>query len=285
MKTPINLNITSEDMNRATFPKGITWDTGYVSVEDNTYFTYVTRSGKLLKYTVQKEMQEFVSFGLNSEMRSLAELAIILDFIKHEKLEDTQILKTCIGNIGGHDFEILLRLNPEQVSIKKARKFCKRILNLCTKKEKLSPENFVGVTEENRYELILITDDTQRNIKLYNSILYNPFLEENVGHDPGDCGFSITDGNALHVYTLIPRLNPYRTFSGDFGDRVDALAALAAYTAQREGITSKIKAYADPGDINSDLMKHVNELLFGKSPEEILDGLSLTWRVQSFFRY
>ena len=63
---------------------------------------------------------------------------------------------------------------------------------------------------------------------------------------------------------------------------MDALAALAAYTARREGVTGKIKAYAEPYDVNSDLLELVNDEVSEKTPSEILDNLITIWRVQSF---
>lgn len=93
MKTPITLNVTREDMNRVTFPKGITWKTECVSQKDNTGFTYVNRSGEILEYTIPKEMRHFVYFGMGTEMRELAEAAIILDVIKTRALKTIEYWK------------------------------------------------------------------------------------------------------------------------------------------------------------------------------------------------
>lgn len=282
MKNPITLNVTREDMNRVTFPKGITWKTECVSQKDNTGFTYVNRSGEILEYTIPKEMRHFVYFGMGTEMRELAEAAIILDVIKNESLKDDRILEMPLLYMSGYEFTLLNRLNPDQTTVKKARKFCKRLLRAFTNVKKLPDKELMGVTEEDWYELVFITDEAQRNVKLYNSILDNPFLGEHIGRGPDSCGFIITDGNTRHVYTLKPHLDPYDVCGGAFGDRRDALAAIAAYTARREGIKGKIKACAEPYDVNSDLMKHVNDLVSGKTPSEILDNLITIWRVQSF---
>ena len=172
---------------------------------------------------------------------------------------------------------MLNHLNPDQTTVKKARKFCKRLLRAFTNVKKLSDKEL-----EDWYELVFITDEAQRDVKLYNSILDNPFLREYIGRGPDSCGFTITDGNPHHVYTLKPHLDPYDVCGGAFGDRRYALAALAAYTARREDFTGKIKACAEPYDVNSDLLKYVNDVVSGKTPAEILEYLRLSWRVQSF---
>lgn len=282
MKTPITLNVTREDMNRVTFPKGITWKTECVSQKDNTGFTYVNRSGEILEYTIPKEMRHFVYFSMGTEMRGLAEAAIILDVIKNESLKDDRMLEMPLLYMSGYEFTLLNHINPDQTTVKKARKFCKRLLRAFTNVKKLPNKELMGVTEENWCELVFVTDEAQRNAKLYNSILDNPFLREYTGRGPDSCGFTITDGNTQHVYTLKPHLDPYDVCGGAFGDRRYALAALAAYTARREGIKEKIKAYAEPYDVNSDLMKYVNDLVSEKTPSEILDNLMTIWRVQSF---
>lgn len=282
MKTPITLNVTREDMNRVTFPKGITWKTECVSQKDNTGFTYVNRSGETLEYTIPKEMRHFVYFSMSTEMRGLAEAAIILDAIKNESLKDDQMLEMPLLYMSGYEFTLLNHLNPDQITVKKARKLCKRLLRAFTNVKKLSGEDLMGATEEDWYELVFITDEAQRNVKLYNSILDNPFLGAYTGRGPDSCGFTITDGNTQHVYTLKPHLDPYDVCGGAFGDRRYALAALAAYTARREGFTGKIKACAEPYDVNSDLLKYVNDVVSGKTPAEILEYLRLSWRVQSF---
>lgn len=146
----------------------------------------------------------------------------------------------------------------------------------------VSDEELMGMTEEDQYELVFITDEAQCNVQLYNSILDNPFLGEHIGRWPDSCGFIITDGYTRHVYTLKPHLDPYDVCGGAFGDRRDELAALAAYTARREGVTGKIKPCAEPYDVNRDLLKHVNDAVSGKTPSEILDSLMKIWRVQSF---
>ena len=282
MNTPITLKIDSEDLNRVTFPEGITWETPIIQRKNNTGFTYVNRAGEALKYTIPKAVRQFVYHQFTSEMRALAEAAIIFDVIKDENLKYTQMVETPIRSVGGHEFEILNLLESDQVTVKKARKLCKQLLRAFTKVKKLSDEDLMGKTEEDQYELVFITDEAQRNVKLYNSILDNPFLGEYTGRGPDSCGFTITDGNTQHVYTLKPHLDPYDVCGGAFGDRRDALIALAAYTARREGIEGKIKAYAEPYDVNSTLLEHVNDTVFGKTPSEILDSLMTIWRVQSF---
>lgn len=282
MNTPITLKITHEDINRVAFPEGITWETPIIQRKNNTGFTYVNRAGEALKYTIPKVIRQFVYHQFTSEMRALAEAAIIFDVIKDENLKDTQMVETPIRSVGGHEFEILNLLESDQVTVKKARKLCKHLLRAFTKVKKLSDEELMGMTEENQYELVFITDEAQRNVQLYNSILDNPFLGEYTGRGPDSCGFIITDGYTRHVYTLKPHLDPYDVCGGAFGDRRDALAALAAYTARREGVTGNIKACAEPYDINSDLLKHVNDAVSGKTPSEILDSLMTIWRVQSF---
>ena len=184
--------------------------------------------------------------------------------------------------MSGYEFTLLNHINPDQTTVKKARKFCKRLLRAFTNVKKLPNKELMGETEENWYELVFVTDEAQRNAKLYNSILDNPFLREYTGRGPDSCGFTITDGNTQHVYTLKPHLDPYDVCGGAFGDRRYALAALAAYTARREGFTGKIKACAEPYNVNSDLLKHVNDVVSGKTPAEILEYLRLSWRVQSF---
>jgi hypothetical protein len=282
MNTPITLNITREDMNRVTFPEGVTWETGITQRKNNTGFTYVNRAGEALKYTIPKTMRYFVYRQFTSEMRVLTEAAIILDVIEDEDLKDTQMMEASIESVNGYDFEIPNLLESDRVTVKKARKFCKRLLRAFTNVKKLSDKELMGETEEDWYELVFITNEAQRNAKLYNSILDNPFLGEYIGRGPDSCGFIIKDGNTRHVYTLKPHLDPYDVCGGAFGDRRDALAALAAYTARREGIKEKIKAYAEPYDVNSDLMKYVNDLVSEKTPSEILDNLMTIWRVQSF---
>lgn len=282
MNTPIIPPITREDLNRITFPEGITWKTECVVEKDNTGFTYVNRAGEILEYTIPKEMRRFVYFGMDTEMRALAEAVIILDVIKHENLKDDQILDTSILYMGGHELKLLTRLNPDQTTVKKARKFCKRLLRAFTNVRKRSTDDFMELSEEDRYEPVYFTDETLRNVKLYNSLLDNPFLGEHIGRGPEKCGFTITDGNTQHVYILKPHLDPYVTLGEAFGDRRYALAALAAYTALGYGINGKIKAYAEAYDVNSDLLKHVNDVVSEKTPDEILDNLSLMWRVQSF---
>lgn len=282
MNAPITLNITREDMNRVTFPEDITWKTECVRQTDNTGFTYVNRSGEILEYTIPKEMRHFVYFSLGTEMRGLAEAAIILDVIKNEGLKNDQILEMPLLYMSGYEFTLLNHLNPDQTTVKKARKFCKRLLRAFTNMKKRSTDDFMELTEEDRYEPVYFTEETLRNVKLYNSLLDNPFLGEYIGRGPEKCGFTIKDGNTRHIYTLKPHFDPYVTLGEAFGDRRYALAALAAYTARSAGINGKIKAYAEIYDVNSDLMKHVNDLVSGKSPDEILNNLSLMWRVQSF---
>ena len=281
MNTSITLKIDSEDLNRVTFPEGITWETPIIQRKNNTGFTYVNRAGEALKYTIPKAVRQFVYHQFTSEMRALAEAAIIFDVIKDENLKDTQMVETPIRSVGGHEFEILNLLESDQVTVKKARKLCKQLLRAFTKVKKLSDEDLMGKTEEDQYELVFITDEAQRNVKLYNSILDNPFLGEYTGRGPDSCGFTITDGYTRHVYTLKPHLDPYDVCGGAFGDRRDALAALAAYTACRKGVTGKIKACAEPYDVNCDLLKHVNDVVSGKTSSEILDSLMKIWRVQS----
>lgn len=282
MKTPITLDITREDMNRVTFPEGITWETMIIQRKDNTGFTYVNRAGEVLKYKIPKVVRQFVYHQFTSEMRALAEAAIVLDVIKDENLKNTQMVETPIRSVSGHEFEILNLLESDQVTVKKARKLCKHLLRAFTNVKKLSGEELMGMTEEDQYELVFITDEAQRNVQLYNSILDNPFLGEYTGRGPDSCGFIITDGYTRHVYTLKPHLDPYDVCGGAFGDRRYALAALAAYTARREGVTGKIKACAEPYDVNSDLLKHVNDVVSEKTPAEILEDLRAIWRVQSF---
>lgn len=282
MKTPITLDITREDMNRVTFPEGITWETMIIQRKDNTGFTYVNRAGEVLKYKIPKVVRQFVYHQFTSEMRALAEAAIVLDVIKDENLKNTQMVETPIRSVSGHEFEILNLLESDQVTVKKARKLCKHLLRAFTNVKKLSGEELMGMTEEDQYELVFITDEAQRNVQLYNSILDNPFLGEYTGRGPDSCGFIITDGYTRHVYTLKPHLDPYDVCGGAFGDRRYALAALAAYTARREGVTGKIKACAEPYDVNSDLLKHVNDVVSEKTLAEILEDLRAIWRVQSF---
>lgn len=276
MSTPIKLNITREDLNRVTFPESTAWETTMINRDNNTGFTYVNREGEALKYTIPKTMRRFV-YRFNAEMRTLAEAAIVLDVIKDENLKDTQMVETSIRGVGGYDFEILNLLESDRVTVKKVRKFCKRLLRAFTNVKKLSDKEL-----EDWYELVFITDEAQRNARLYNSIPDNPFLREYTGRGPDSCGFTITDGNTQHVYTLKPHLDPYDVCGGAFGDRRYALAALAAYTARREGFTGKIKACAEPYDVNSDLLKYVNDVVSGKTPAEILEYLRLSWRVHSF---
>lgn len=171
MKTPITLNVTREDMNRVTFPKGITWKTECVSQKDNTGFTYVNRSGEILEYTIPKEMRHFVYFSMGTEMRGLAEAAIILDVIKNESLKDDRMLEMPLLYMSGYEFTLLNHINPDQTTVKKARKFCKRLLRAFTNVKKLPNKELMGVTEENWCELVFVTDEAQRNAKLYNSII------------------------------------------------------------------------------------------------------------------
>ena len=282
MNTPITLKIDSEDLNRVTFPEGITWETPIIQRKNNTGFTYVNRAGEALKYTIPKAVRQFVYHQFTSEMRALAEAAIIFDVIKDENLKDTQMVETPIRSVGGHEFEILNLLESDQVTVKKARKLCKQLLRAFTKVKKLSDEELMGVAEEDRYEPVLLTDETLCNVKLYSSFLDHPFLGEHIGRGPEKCGFTIKEGNTRHIYTLKPHLDPYLTLGEAFGDRRYALAALVAYTARSAGINGKIEAHAEIYDVNSDLMKHVNDVVSGKTPEEILDNLSFMWRVQSF---
>lgn len=147
MKTPITLNVTREDMNRVTFPKGITWKTECVSQKDNTGFTYVNRSGEILEYTIPKEMRHFVYFSMGTEMRGLAEAAIILDVIKNESLKDDRMLEMPLLYMSGYEFTLLNHINPDQTTVKKARKFCKRLLRAFTNVKKLPNKELMGVTE------------------------------------------------------------------------------------------------------------------------------------------
>lgn len=182
-------------MNRVTFPEGITWKTECVHQKDNTGFTYVNRSGEILEYTIPKEMRHFVYFSLGTEMRGLAEAAIILDVIKNESLEDDQMLEMPLLYMSGYEFTLLNYLNPDQTTVKKARKFCKRLLRAFTSVKKVSADDFMELSEEDRYEPVLFTDETLRNVKLYGSYLDNPFLGEHIGRGPEKCGFTIKDGN------------------------------------------------------------------------------------------
>lgn len=282
MKTPITLNITRADTDRVTFPVGVTWTKKRIYCNDNTGFTYTNRAGETIEYTIPEEMQNFVYFGFHTQMRALAEAVIILDVIKHENLDDTQLVDTPLMRWGGHEFELLNNLSLEQKTVKKAHNLCKRLLRAFTNVKKLSDGDLTEVTEENQYESVLITDETQRNIKLYDCTLDNPFLRENIGRSIDSCGFTIADGNTRHVYTLQPHLLPYDVCGRAFGDRRYALAALVAYTARRSGVNNEIEAYAEAENINSTLLRYVNDVVSGETPAEILDRLRLSWRVQSF---
>lgn len=282
MNTPITLNITRSDADRVTFPTGVHWNRERIHRNDNTGFTYTNRAGETIEYTIPEEMQNFVYFGFHTQMRALAEAAIILDAIKHENLEDAQLVDTPLMCWGGHEFELLNNLSLEQKTVKKARNFCKRLLRAFTNVKKLSGGDHTEVTEETRYEPVLITEETQRNVKLYNCVLDNPFLREDIGRSIDSCGFTIADGNFRHIYTLQPHLLPYDVCGRTFGDRRYALAALVAYTARRSGVNNEIEAYAEAENINSTLLRYVNDVVSGETPAEILERLRLSWRVQSF---
>lgn len=68
MNTPITLKIDNEDLNRVTFPEGITWETPIIQRKNNTRFTYVNRAGEALKYTIPKVIRHS-SCTINSPQR------------------------------------------------------------------------------------------------------------------------------------------------------------------------------------------------------------------------
>lgn len=127
---------------------------------------------------------------------------------------------------------------------------------------------------------IFITAHDANRIHLYNLNSRAPLNDRNT-HYTKDLGFTITDGNTRHVYTIKPGVNTSGFFSTPGEDRAYALAALAAYKAHANGIQGPFMITAADEVVSPSVAGRAQHYVNGFTPLEVLKKLSALWRVTS----
>lgn len=128
-------------------------------------------------------------------------------------------------------------------------------------------------------EIVITAHDANR-IHLYNLDSRAPLNDHNVHHTP-DLGFTITEGNTRHVYTIKPGVDTSGFFSTPGEDRAYALAALAAYKAQANGIQGPFMIASSDEVVSPSVAGRAQHYVTGLNPQEVLKRLATMWRVTS----
>lgn len=263
----ITLPITTDDHERVTFNDG-DWGTNHHNPTTNTGFTYITKADNPIEYRIHPNMGHLAK-ELPGGERTLAEAAIILDAIIHTNIPDNEEVKIPTEVI--YYLPTYKLVNTDKpLTAYDVRNICNRLLAAYTEP--------VGFPKNTPATEIVITAHDANRIQLYNLDSRSPLNDHNVHHD-NDLGFTITDGDTQHVYTLKPGVDTNKFFFTPGEDRVYALAALAAYKAEANGLQEAFTIIAAEDTVAPSVAGFTQKYVTGLNPQEVLKRLSTMWRI------